>query len=233
MHLFPCMPSGLAKMITGHDPRPRAMGLACAAIAAFGFTAGTLKAQEVSKQPGLREILADLAARRNVSARVSLPLQIGFFNGQTALYITPEVGVDPSAGASTVAAAQQIAVGFNANFIPQNFASLPGSSAVDDIFVFTNFNQGNVLASAPNPAGPGNADTDYTPLWQVNLVSWVKGPPTVLTSQADITTAAQNGFVSVQRTPIIVECSVVFTPRGGLLPSATVRKDRSEEADRR
>jgi hypothetical protein len=54
----------------------------------------------------------------------------------------------------------------------------------------------------------------------------------VLTSQADIT-AAQNGFVSVQKTPIIVECSVVFTLRGGLLPLATVREDRAEEADRR
>ena len=123
-------------------------------------------------------------------------------------------------------------MGFNANFIPLNFASLPGSGAVDDIFVFTNSNQGNVLASAPNPAGPGNTDTDYTPLWQVSLVSWVKGRPTVLTSQADIT-AAQNGFVSVQKTPIIVECSVVFTLRGGLLPLATVREDRAEEADRR
>ena len=176
-------------MITGRNLRPSAMALACAAIASFGFTAGTLKAREVSNQPGLREILTDLAAGRNVSARVSLPLTIGFFNGQTALYITPEVGVDPSAGASTVAAAQQIAVGFNANFIPLNFASLPGSGAVDDIFVFTNSNQGNVLASAPNPAGPDNTDTDYSPLWQVNLVSWVKGRPTVLTSQADISTA--------------------------------------------
>jgi hypothetical protein len=46
----------------------------------------------------------------------------------------------PSCGASTVAAAQQIAVGFNADFIPQNFASLPGSGAVDDIFGFTKFN---------------------------------------------------------------------------------------------
>lgn len=26
--------------------------------------------------------------------RVSLPLQVGFFNGATALYITPKVGVD-------------------------------------------------------------------------------------------------------------------------------------------
>jgi len=64
--------------------------------------------------------------------------------------------------------------GFNANFIPQNFASLPGSGAVDDIFVFTNFSQSNVLASAPEPAGPGNTDTDYTPPWQVNLVTGSK-----------------------------------------------------------
>ena len=233
MHLFRYVSAGAAKVITGRNLRPSAILLVCAAIASFGFTAGTLKASEVANQSGLRDILADLAAGRNVSARVSLPLQIGFFNGQTALYITPEVGVDPSAGTGIVAAAQQVAVGFNANFISLNFASLPGSGAVDDIFVFTNFNQGNVLASAPNPAGPGNTDTDYTPLWQVNLVSWIKGRPTVLTSQADISTAAQNGLVSVQKTPIIVECSVVFTPRGGLLTLAAVREDRAEEADRR
>jgi hypothetical protein len=123
-----------------------------AKVSGFGY--GTQNAQEVADQSGLRDILADLASGRSLSARVSLPLQTGFFNGQTALYITPEVGVDPSAGSSTIAAAQQVAAGFNANFIPQNFASLPGSGAVDDIFVFTNFSQGNVLASAPNPAGP-------------------------------------------------------------------------------
>jgi hypothetical protein len=67
-------------MITGSNLRPSVIALACAAIAAFGFTTGTLKAQEVSKQPGLPEILADLAAGRNVSARVSLLLQIGFFD---------------------------------------------------------------------------------------------------------------------------------------------------------
>src|SRR5260370_3057466 len=133
-----------------------------------GCAPGTQKAQEVPDQSGLREILAALAAGRNVSARGGLPLQIGFFNGQTALYTTPEVGVDPSAGPSTVAAAQQVAVGFNPNFIPQNFPSLPGSGAVDDIFGFTNFIPSTALPPAPNPAGPGNTDTDYTPLWQVN-----------------------------------------------------------------
>ena len=40
-----------------------------------------------------------------VPPRVSLPLQVGFFNGATALYITPEVGVDPNAPAAIIAAA--------------------------------------------------------------------------------------------------------------------------------
>src|SRR5260221_14100934 len=93
----------------------------------------------------------------------------------------------------------------------------------DDIFVFTNFTQGNVLASAPHPAGPTNSDTNYSPLWQVSLVTWVAGrEPRVLTSQADVTTALAAGDVTVQRTPIIVECSVIFTPGGGLLPGARV-----------
>lgn len=196
-----------------------------AAIGAATLT-GPARAQnegaEVANDPGLRKLLADLAAGRQVSARVSLPLQIGFFDNQTALYITPEVGVDPSAGASTIATAKQIAVAFNANFIPTNFASLPGSPAVDDIFVFTNFAQGNVLASAPQPAGPTNSNTDYTPLWQVNLVTWVQGTPQKLTSQANIVAAEQQGLVTIQKTRIIVECSVIFTPRGGLLPDAKI-----------
>jgi len=168
----------------------------------------------------------------SVSSKVSLPLQAGFYNHETALYITPEVGVAPSAnGGAFVATAQGIAQGFNANFIPQNFASLPNSGAVDDIFVFTNFTQGNVLSSAPIPAGPTNANQSYTPLWQVNLVSWnsgVKGRP--LTSQKDILEAASHGRVTILKTPIVVECSVIFTPQGGLLPGADIVAD---DGDRR
>ena len=74
MHLLRYTPSGVARVIAGRNLRPSAMVFVCAAIALFGFTSGTLKAREVSDQPGLREILADLAAGRNVSARVSLPL---------------------------------------------------------------------------------------------------------------------------------------------------------------
>jgi hypothetical protein len=126
-----------------------------------------------------------------------------------------------SRGGAFIAAARQIATEFNANFIPTNFAVLPGSTAVDDIFVFTNFTQGNVLASAPHPAGPLNVDTNYSPLWQVNLVTWTAGHQgRVLNSQTEITAAVSAGEVTVEKTPIIVECSVIFTPGGGLLPGA-------------
>lgn len=201
-----------------------------ALIASTGIAFAAVKAEGHAQNPAtLDKILDAIAAGRQVSPRVSLPLQVGFFNGATALYITPEVGVDPNAPAAIIAAARQVAAGFNSNFIPQNFGILPGSSAVDDIFVFTNFHQGNVLASAPHPAGPGNTDTNYSPLWQVNLVSWNSGrQPRALTSQTDILDAVAAGDIAIQKTPIIVECSVIFTPGGGQLPGSRISSDEGE-----
>src|SRR6202007_2928390 len=172
------------------------------------------------------------AQKRGDSPRVILPLQVGFYNGARALYITPEVGVDPNAPAAIIAAAHQVANGFNSNFIPTNFGTLPNSPAVDDIFVFTNFTQGNVLASAPHPAGPANTDTSYSPLWQISLVAWNPGyQGRVLKSQAEIENAAKAGEVTITKTPIIVECSVIFTPRGGLLPGARIFRDDNQQHD--
>jgi hypothetical protein len=100
------------------------------------------------------------------------------------------------------------------------------SSFLYDIFVFTNFIQGNVLASAPHPAGPTNTDTNYSPLWQISEVSWNPGRQArALTSQTDITNAVIAGDVTIQKTPIIVECSVMFTPGGGVLPGARITRD--------
>ncbi len=167
-----------------------------------------------------------------VSPRVILPLQVGFFNGAKALYITPEVGVDPNAPPAIIAAAQNVAKGFNSNFIPTNFGTLPNAPAVDDIFVFTDFTQGNVLASAPHPAGPANSDTNYSPIWQVSLVAWNSGRQgRVLTSQTDIENAASAGDVTITKTPIIVECSVIFTPGGGLLPGAKIIGEDDQQGE--
>ncbi len=207
----------------------RAAALIFAGVASIGIAYGALQAQD---RAGLDSILDEIAAGRKVSPRVSLPLQVGFFNGATALYITPEVGVDPNAPAGIIAAAHQVAAGFNSNFIPTNFGTLPNSPAVDDIFVFTNFTQGNVLASSPHPAGPANTDTNYSPLWQVSLVAWNSGRQgRVLTSQADISDAAAAGDVTITKTPIIVECSVVFTPGGGLLPESRITRGDEREGE--
>jgi hypothetical protein len=207
----------------------RAAALLFAGVASIGIAYGALQAQD---RAGLDSILDEIAAGRKVSPRVSLPLQVGFFNGATALYIAPEVGVDPNAPAAVIAAAKQVATGFNSNFIPTNFGTLPNSPAVDDIFVFSNFKQGNVLASSPHPAGPANTDTNYSPLWQVSLVSWNSGRQgRVLASQTDIETAASDGDVTITKTPIIVECSVIFTPGGGLLPGARVIGDDNQQSE--
>jgi len=166
------------------------------------------------------------------SPKVILPLHAGFSNGAKVLYIAPEVGVDPNAPAAIITAAQNVAKGFNANFIPTNFGTLPNSPAVDDIFVFTNFTQGNVLASAPVPAGPLNTDTNYSPLWQISLVAWNPGRTgRVLTSQTDIELAVSAGDITVTKTPIVVECSVIFTPGGGLLPGARIIEDGDDSRD--
>ena len=208
--------------------RLRAAALAFAVVAAIGITSRAVMAGGNGGNGGLDGIVDAIAAGRNVSARVSLPLQVGFFGGAPALYITPEVGVDPSAPAGVIATAKQIATGFNSNFIPENFGTLPNSPAVDDIFVFINFTQGNVLASAPNPAGPTNTDPNYSPLWQISEVSFNPGRAArVLTSQTDITNAAAAGDVTITKTPIIVECSVIFTPSGGLLPDARITRGPS------
>jgi hypothetical protein len=193
----------------------RNTALAFGVLASIGIGHGTLNAQSPSASP-----------------RVILPLQVGFFRGARALYITPEVGVDPNAPPPIIAAAHQIAEGFNSNFIPTNFGTLPNSPAVDDIFVFTNFPQGNVLASAPHPAGPANTDKNYSPLWQISLVRWNPGHQArVLKSQAAIENAADAGEVTITKVPIIVECSVIFTPGGGLLPGAKILREGDQRHD--
>jgi hypothetical protein len=175
--------------------------------------------------PGSRVDLSapTFAAGGSVTSIANLPLQAGYFNREPALYITPEVGIG-AGGSAFVATAQGIAQGFNANYVPTAFNTLNDQNgAVDDIYVFSNFTQGNVLASSPHPAGPQNTDPNYTPIWQINLVAWNSGfTPRRLTSQQDIVNAQKNKEVTITLAPIIVECSVIYTPSGGLLPGAEI-----------
>jgi hypothetical protein len=259
MNTAPYRPFETATMPKNCKVLLRVVALAFAVVATIAVASEPLRAQtqadsnSAQNQAGLQGVLQAIAHGGKVSPRASLPLQVGFFSGRPALYITPEVGADPNAGlipgtnVSFAGLAQFLANGFNANYIPQNFANLtkaPDNSAVaDQIFVFPaggspagfdgQFIQPNVLNSAPHPAGPTNADTNYSPLWQINLVYFNQGvTPYVLKSAQDIADAQNRGDIGAPiPIPVIVECSVIFTPGGGLLPGAKISGDGDRGRD--
>lgn len=144
---------------------------------------------------------------------VILPLVQCWYKGKVAYYIQTE--------ASDLNLAQQQ----NVNYVPR-LSNAISAGAVDDIYNVTNFTQGNVIPSAPIPAGPSNTDPNYTPLWQVSTVTWKDGTrPYVLTSEEEILDAQSRGLVTIVKTNIVVNCPVIFTPSGGLFPNARIIGD--------
>jgi hypothetical protein len=79
----------------------------------------------------------------------------------------------------------------------------PGNR-VAPIWVFTNGAKGqrNVIDVAPGDEG-------YSPLWQVNMVTWRGGNARVLRSAADVRKAVDAGEAVVKKTKIVVNCPVV------------------------
>ena len=146
----------------------------------------------------------------NDAGFVKLPLIPGWYAGQMVYYIQTEAS-DPK-----VAADQGV------NFVPR-LANAIAAGAVDDIYVVTNFKQANVIPSAPIPAGPNNADPNYTPLWQVSTVTWNTGTtPRTLHSESEVLAAESANLVTLVKTTIVVNCPVIFTPQGGVMPTASV-----------
>jgi hypothetical protein len=143
---------------------------------------------------------------------VTLPLVKGWYDGKPVLYLTTDAS-DPSA-----------AKDMGVNYVPQLANAISSQpSSVDDIFAVTNFKQGNIIPSAPIPTGPDNQDPDYTPLWQVSTVTW-KDPQQAYTlkSEKDVLDAQADGMVDITQTNIVVNCPVIYSPEGGLLPNAKI-----------
>jgi hypothetical protein len=82
---------------------------------------------------------------------------------------------------------------------------LRAGNKVAPIWAFTNGapEQKNVIDVVPGQRG-------YTPLWQVNTVTWADGAtPRVLRSAAEIRAAAAEDELTVRRTGTVVNCPVV------------------------
>jgi hypothetical protein len=160
-------------------------------------------------------------SRVPATPRVTLPLITGWYDGLPVQYLQTE--------ASDQAVAEQQGV----NYVPKLANAISAQpSAVDDIYVVTNFTQANIIASAPNPTGPGNLDQEYSPLWVVSTVTWNAGmTPHTLTSEAAVTAAAANGLVTISQTNIVVNCPVVYTDAGGLLPNTKITIGQRSDKD--
>ena len=158
------------------------------------------------------------AQTRSPAGSIELPLVAGWFDGRAVYYVTTDVS-DPQA-------AQEM----GANYVPRLADAIPPQpahpgqrSAVEHIYSFGNFKQGGVLPSIPTPAGAGNRDSNYSPLWLVRKVNWLPGrTPRVLKSEEDILAAADKGEVAVTPTRIVVNCPVIFSEPGGLLKGAKI-----------
>jgi len=140
---------------------------------------------------------------------LQLPGIPGWYDGQPALY------------ASTDTSDLEAAKANHLNYAPA-LSNAANTKAVDDIYTVTNFTQSNIVPSAPVPAGPGNKNTAYSPLWQLSEVTWTVGTRTVLKSEQDVLEAKAKGLVTVTKTNIVINCPIIFTPQGGLLAGARI-----------
>ncbi|MBX3606708.1 MAG: hypothetical protein KF788_15620 [Piscinibacter sp.] len=140
---------------------------------------------------------------------VSLPLQQGWFDGEVVFYVTTDVSD------AAVARDKQ------ANHAPRlaGAAHAAGPAApLDTVYAVTNFAQGGVFASAPDPIGPLSRDASYSPLWRMVAVTWVDpARARVLKSEEEVLAAQEAGHVRLVRTDIVLNCPIVHRgPRGGL-----------------
>lgn len=144
----------------------------------------------------------------------------GWYEGRAVQYVTTDTS-DKDVAAAT-----------GSNFVPRLANAIPAQplapgsfSALDNIYSFTNFKQGGVLPSVPEPAGAGNADKSYSPLWLMNKVTWLpNNQPRVLKSEEEVLQAAEKRQVSITKTNIVINCPVIFSVAGGTLPSAKIIK---------
>ena len=141
---------------------------------------------------------------------VSLPLRRAWFEGRRVEYVTTDV--------SDAGMARMMGV----NHVPRlaDAAPRPGSppataSLVERVYMFSAQEQDNVFPSAPQPAGPDNANRAYSPLWRVVLVQWVPGAPVrLLTSEESILDAAERKLVRLDVTAVVANCPVVRSADG-------------------
>jgi hypothetical protein len=200
-------------------------------IAAFLLTAtivlGPTSMQEQQHQQVLAQQQQQTSAPGSVlklsrtNVPIDIPLLKGYENGNEIYFIATDVS-DKKATADATNM-----TGFEVNYAPL-LAQTP-ESARAQAYAFTNGIAGDGPFGFQPPvtaAKPG--DEGYSPLWQVNLVTWNDNATArELRSAEEVTTAQQNGELSINQTDIIANHPAIQWQNGSLM----VREDANNIND--
>ena len=141
-----------------------------------------------------------------------LPLNKTWVDGQKVEYVTTDIS-DP-----TMAKAAGV------NYVPRLADAIPSTtskSILERVYKFSNGEQISIFQSAPKPAGGLNEDHDYSPLWRLVIVKWVK-PANLreLKSESELLSAEDAKEISIETTNIVVNCPITKGVDGSRLKGA-------------
>ena len=173
--------------------------------------------QQVLAQPDLGSVLK--LSRTNVP--IDIPLLKGYENSNEIYFIATDVSDEKTAADATNQ------TGFEVNHAPL-LAQTP-ETARAQAYAFTNGIAGDGPFGFQLPVVTGKpGDEGYSPLWQINMVAWNDdATPRELTSAEEITTAEQNGELSINQTDIIANHPAIQWQNGSLM----VREDANSIND--
>ena len=155
--------------------------------------------------------LAGCSAPIQLSHRTEavLPLNRAWMGGHVVEYVTTDIS-DPA-----------MAKALGVNSVPRladAVSAAPGHSVLERVYKFPNNEQISVFQSAPAPAGPDNRDPNYSPLWRMVLVRWLRADAIhELKSEEELLAAADRGDLELKVTAIVVNCPVVRGSNGDAL----------------
>jgi hypothetical protein len=144
------------------------------------------------------------------SLPVTIPLTKGFVDGAEVFYISTEASDKDLADHLTEF------TGFRVAYAP-SLARTP-QSALANIYAFSNGIEGSgPLGFQPSVVDSKPGDSQYSPLWRINMVEWKEGAtPRILMSDEEIASAQAAGEVGITFTQLVVNCPFVSWDGGSL-----------------
>ena len=141
---------------------------------------------------------------------LDIPLTMGYANGEEIFYISTEASV------AEVASDLTDLTGFRVVYAPA--LEFTPKESLAQIYAFTNGVDGSgVFGFQPQVVDSQPGDDNYSPLWNVNAVTWNEdSEPRELKSEMDIFKAQSNGELSVEEADVIVNCPVIKWDGGQL-----------------